>query len=265
MLVSKVVITHLAQSKCKLTIYTAVEWSNEPTFSKGKFSSLVNWKRRFVYVTFPVAGIVHRQALDDLDQDALDLGDVVADQARKLGSQSRTKKAVYIYGEIGQETPGSYLTNGVGDANLALDLDPRAPRLPITHRSLSQLMFETGLSFLESAVSSLMMWTFAALQKGWEIASTQRLILLLLAVSLLSNMVLSSRSTISYWNERRATKFMKAVGVSPNGIMSRAVYLKDMDEIVLNGTDLVRENSSLWYVHISTYFLLPARKPVAST
>ncbi|RPA99794.1 hypothetical protein L873DRAFT_1827902 [Choiromyces venosus 120613-1] len=227
MLVSKVVITHVAKSKCKLSIWTAVEWAKEPTFSKG---------------------IVHRQALDDLDLDALDLGDVVADQARKLGSQSLTEKAAYVFGGIGQETPGSYLTAGELDGTpLASDLDPRAPRLPIAHRSLSQMMLETGLSFLESAVSSLMMWTFAALQKAWGIASAQRIILLFLAVSLLSNMMLSSRSTVSYWNERRAAKFMNAVGVSPNGIMSRVVYLKDMDEIVLNGTDLVHDSSSQCY------------------
>ncbi|PWW73380.1 hypothetical protein C7212DRAFT_300956 [Tuber magnatum] len=228
MLVSKVVITYVAKSKCKLSIWTAVEWAKEPTLSKG---------------------IVHRQALDDLDLDALDLGDVVADQTRKLGSQSRVENAMHVFGRIGQETPGSsYLTvGGLGGAPLASDLDPRAPRLPIAHRSLSQMMLETGLSFLESAVSSLMMWTFTALQKAWGIASAQRIILLFLAASLLSNTMLSSRSTVSYWNERRAAKFMNAVGVSPNGIMSRAVYLKDMDEIVLNGTDLVHDNSSKCY------------------
>ncbi|KAG0640442.1 hypothetical protein HOY80DRAFT_903624 [Tuber brumale] len=227
MLVSKVVITHLAKSKCKLSIWTAVEWAKEPTFSKG---------------------IVHRQALNDLDLDALDLGDVVADQARKLGSQGPMGDAVHIFGGIGQETPGSYLTAGGPDGvPLASDLDPRAPRLPIAHRSLSQMMLETGLSFLESAVSSLMMWTFTALQKAWGIASAQRIILLFLVVSLLSNTMLSSRSTVSYWNERRAAKFMNTVGVSPNGIMSRAVYLKDMDEIVFNGTELVHDSSSQCY------------------
>ena len=248
MLVSKVIITHVAKSKCKLSIWTAVEWEVEPKFSKGRPSFHTrNYGGGLVDVTLAVAGIVHRQALNDLDLDALDLGDVVADQARKLGSQSRIDNIVDVFGGVGQETPGSYLTvGGLDGAPLASDLDPRAPRLPIAHRSLSQMMLETGLSFLESAVSSLMVWTFTALQKAWGIASAQRIILLFLSISLLSNTMLSSRSTVSYWNERRAAKFMNAVGVSPNGIMSRAVYLKDMDEMVLNGTDLVHDSSSQW-------------------
>src|ERR1700738_577449 len=83
MLVTKIVITHVAKSKCKLAIYTKVEWSRPPAFSKT---------------------LVERQALDDLGLDAMDLGDVVSDQVRKLGPQSRTKKAIQIFGHVGQQT-----------------------------------------------------------------------------------------------------------------------------------------------------------------
>lgn len=36
MLVTKIVIAHVAKSKCKLSIWTAVEWSNAPAISKGE-------------------------------------------------------------------------------------------------------------------------------------------------------------------------------------------------------------------------------------
>ena len=36
MLVSTIVITHLTKSKCKLVIYTSVEWSKTPILSKCK-------------------------------------------------------------------------------------------------------------------------------------------------------------------------------------------------------------------------------------
>lgn len=35
MLVSKVVITHVAKSKCKMTIYIRVDWSKPPTIARG--------------------------------------------------------------------------------------------------------------------------------------------------------------------------------------------------------------------------------------
>lgn len=35
MLLSKIVITHVAKSKCKMAIYTKVDWRKTPTFAKG--------------------------------------------------------------------------------------------------------------------------------------------------------------------------------------------------------------------------------------
>lgn len=40
MLVTKVVITHLAKSKCKLAIYTKVEWSKPRTYAQSTIISL---------------------------------------------------------------------------------------------------------------------------------------------------------------------------------------------------------------------------------
>lgn len=225
MLVSKVVITHVGKSKCKLAIWTTVEWSNQPAFSMG---------------------IIQRQALDDLDLDALDLGDVVADQVRKLGveNQGRTKNSIRMFGEVGVETIGPF----VAVENVPTsDLDHRTPRLPITQHRLSKMVAETVLSFGESAASSIIMWAAAGFTKMWEVVSTHYLLILVLAVSVLANMTLSHRSVVSYWNEKRAAVWLESVGVAPNGIMSRAVYLRDLEEIVNNGTDLRKEGAeSQW-------------------
>lgn len=219
MLVTKVIITHVGKSKCKLAIWTTVEWSNQPTFSKG---------------------IVQRQALADLDLDALDLGDLVADQVRKLGTenQGRTKNSIRLFGEVGRETIDPYVAaeNNPYTGPLASDLNPRAPKLPITQHRLSKMVAETALSFGESAASSIIMWTAAGVAKVWEIVSAHRLLILVLAVSVLANMMLSQRSVVSYWNEKRATRWLEGVGVAPNGIMGRAVYLRDLEELVNNGT-----------------------------
>lgn len=42
MLVTTMVITHVTKSKCKLAIWTAVEWSMNPGFSKGSILALYN-------------------------------------------------------------------------------------------------------------------------------------------------------------------------------------------------------------------------------
>lgn len=202
MLVSKIVITHVAKSKCKLAIFTKVEWSKAPTFSKG---------------------IVEKQALDDVALDALDLADVITDQVRKLGPQSRTKKAIQIFGHIGQQTTVS-LFSAAESGN--------TKRPQIKQRSLTHMVFETVSSFMESVASSLMMWTFAALRAIWKIWSAHSIILIVLALSIFTNMFYSGRDTSEWWAERNAGNFMKRLGVGPNTVMSKAVYLKDLDETV---------------------------------
>lgn len=176
---------------------------------------------------------------------------------RKLGTnEGRTKTAVRIFGEVGGEQPtdeansnNPFIPPGGGPGPLASELDPRAPKLPIQQRRLTRMMAETALSFLESAASSVIMWTAAGVGKAWEVVSAQRVILLVLLASVVWNVVVGRGAVVSYWNEKRAARWLEEVGVAPNGIMSRAVYLRDLEEVVSNGTmSWVVEGESQWLV-----------------
>ncbi|KAI9844321.1 MAG: SNF1-interacting protein [Thelocarpon superellum] len=215
-LVTKIVITYVAKSKCKLAIYTKVDWTKAPAFSKG---------------------LVEKQALDDLGLDALDLADVVSDQVRRLGAQSRTKKAITIFGHIGQQNQASQVTTGDISA-----LRNNARRLPITKRSLTRLLLETSASVAESAISSIMIWSFALLRTIWKITSAHHVILTLLALSFLANLFYSSRDSSDWWRERNAGRFMARLGVGPNVMMSKMVYLDDLNQMVENATDPMSES-----------------------
>ncbi|KAG4428712.1 hypothetical protein IFR05_015804 [Cadophora sp. M221] len=200
MLVSKIVITHVAKSKCKLAIYTKVDWSKAPTFSKG---------------------LVERQALDDSALDADDLVDVIADQVRKLGPHSRTKKAINIFGHVGQQTSVSLFSATESG---------HSKRPQIKQRTLTNMLFETIGSFGESAISSVMMWSFAAVRTLWKISSAHSIILTLLVLSLLTNTFFTSRDTSEWWSERSAASFMTRIGVGPNPVMGKSIFLKDLHD-----------------------------------
>ena len=217
MLVSKIVITHVAKSKCKLAVYTKVDWSKTPTFSRG---------------------LVEKQALDDSTLDALDLADVITDQVRKLGPQSRTKKAIHIFGHVGQQTSVSMFS---------ATESAHSKRPQIKQRTLTNMLFETIGSFGESAISSLMMWTFAALRTIFKISSAHSIILIALLLSVLTNAFFTSRDTSDWWSERNAAKFMSRIGVGPNPMMSKAIYLKDLDNALTSlPTDLLEQSGSRW-------------------
>ena len=177
-LVTKVIITHVAKSKCKLAVYIRVDWSK----------------------TFPLSKwLVERQALDDAKGDAEELAEVATDQVRKLGPHSRTKRAIQVYGHIGQQTQ-------------VVVFSPAEPRgtkkQAVKMRTLTAMIFETVRSFMESVVTSVIMWVWAAVRKIFRVISAQRVILILLTVSLLANVFLTSKEGMSWWSEARAARFM---------------------------------------------------------
>ncbi|KAK0722888.1 hypothetical protein B0T26DRAFT_852082 [Lasiosphaeria miniovina] len=200
-LVAKVVITHVAKSKCKLAIFTKVDWSKAPAFAKS---------------------MVQRQALGDATNDAEELAEVATDQVRKLGPNSRTKRAIQVYGNIGHQTQAVIFT-----PDTAAEAGKKAMVRP---RTLTDMLLETGRSLMESAITSVMMWAFAGLKRIFTVFTAHRVILLLLALSAAYNVVVVSRASSTWWAERRAANYMDRIGVRPNLMMSKAIRLVDLEE-----------------------------------
>ncbi|KLJ08304.1 hypothetical protein EMPG_16254 [Blastomyces silverae] len=215
-LVSKIVITHVSKSRCKLAIFTKVEWLWEP---------------------YLIRSIIDRQALNDLEQDALDLVDLVSEEVKRLGPHNQTKRAIAQFGHVGRQTRGPEFTEG--SQNLKSHL-----RRPLKQSGIIPLLLETSGSLLQSAVSSLMIWFWALLRWVWKTCSAHSIILLLLAFSVLINGFHSYHDTVEWWHERNAGNFMTRLGVGPNRVMSKAVYIKDMDIVVANTTEIDMGNSS---------------------
>ncbi|PKS12925.1 hypothetical protein jhhlp_000266 [Lomentospora prolificans] len=198
--VTKVVITHIAKSKCKLAIYIKTDWKKFPSFSKS---------------------IVERQALNDAEADAEELAEAATDQVRRLGPRSRTKRAIQVYGHIGHESQPTPFTP-------ATHADS-AKKPAVQPRTLTEMVYETLRSLAQSAVTSILMWAFAGLRGLLKVLTAHRVILLVTALSLLANVFLTSMEGSTWWKERSASRLMGRLGVGPNVMMSKAVYLEDLE------------------------------------
>lgn len=174
-------------------------------------------------------GIINNQATSDLEQDALDLVDLVSEQVRKLGAHGRTKKAISIFGHVGRQNQVSQLPPD----GTSLKVEPRKPR---KQRSLIQILFEMFTSLTETAVSSLFMSIFAFLRWSWKTASANKVILFLLVSSVFFNALYSSQAAYDWWHERNTGSFMARLGVHPDNVMSKAIYIRDIDEAIANST-----------------------------
>lgn len=202
-LVSKIVITHEAKSKCKLAIYTRVDWLHEPWLSKS---------------------MIQRSALDDMELDALNMADLVTEQVQRLGPSSPTRKIIEIYGYIG--------TKGEGAQGIATDFSPygRPLRVAVRRRSLMGLVLETLRSFLESALSTILMSFIGVIRLFLKTFGAHGLLVSLLAISMATTLWTTSEWAATWWSDRRAVSYMRDLGVGPSPVMSKAIYLKDLYE-----------------------------------
>ena len=221
MLVSKIVITHVAKSRCKLAIYVKVDWSRMPPVVKD---------------------IIEARGLADLELDALDLADVITDQVRRLGAQSRTKKAIQIFGPIGQQTQATEFT--ASDSPLASQV-----RRMVQSRTMTHLVLEALGSLLGNFFTSLMMWCLTLLRWTWKTGNANSIILILLGVSVLTNVFFSSKGTSDWWKERSAGNFMNRLGVGPELMMSKAVHIRDIDAATWMDPSIAADFTNPWYVN----------------
>jgi VAD1 Analog of StAR-related lipid transfer domain len=222
-LVSKIVITYVSKSKCKLAIYTKVEWLWSPYLLKSEYFPNPN----VILSANNTLVVIDRQAMNDLEQDALDLLDLISDQVRKLGPRSRTKRAIAIFGLIGHET------NVFNFSSADLPATTQLLKSRKQH-SLTYLLLESTGSLLESAVSSIVIWSFALLQWVWKTCSAHSLILALLFSSVLINGFYSTRDTYDWWQERNAANFLTRLGIHSENMMSKAIFVKDLEDAIHN-------------------------------
>ncbi|KAL8729729.1 MAG: hypothetical protein Q9166_004557 [cf. Caloplaca sp. 2 TL-2023] len=201
-LLTKIVITHYAKSECRLAIYTKADW----TIRAGVFESLVT-----------------AQALKDLEMDALDLSGLITDQVRKLGAQSRTKKAIQIFGQVGIQTTGSEFTGS--DAPVST----RTQR-SIKRHTLAGLMAGSVVSTGRSIMTSVTRRVAALIRWMWKTLDANVLILLVLAMSVLANVFFSSTGTVQWWRDRQVANYLGGIGVGSDNLMSKAVYLQDVHD-----------------------------------
>lgn len=211
-LTTKIVITHTAKSRCKLAIFQNLSWRKEPK---------LGYIRR----------LIERQAYNSLEADALDLSTVAQDQVAKLGSHSKTNKAVDIFGGIGQATLQATQIDGsqiprLGKSLAAVKAGQAAPP------SLGGLIINDMLARALGAVS-MIFDVLIALGKGvvglW---SAHMFLVVVLLVSGLWNGWHSWRDGMQWWHERVTARFMGRIGVGPDLQLSKTVWLRDIEELV---------------------------------
>ncbi|KAK9452977.1 hypothetical protein V1511DRAFT_108090 [Dipodascopsis uninucleata] len=231
--ISRYVVTFVSKSSCRLNVWAATEW---------------------MYPRPVIKAIVQRAAIDDLTSDARVIGMIATSSLRQLGTKGRTSKAVQLFGQVGKSNVSVQLDTESAEAEPriaseggSLSNKDDQKQFYFSRKSFAQLVFE---SVLESVLTWVSNGFVAIFRLGRQLASlvdAHSFFLLIIAGSLIVNVFLGARSTVSYWTERRANKIMEQVGVRPNGILAKAVFLSDLEEYVSEGTQMAQEPQGLCY------------------
>ncbi|KAI4150737.1 MAG: hypothetical protein LQ341_001039 [Variospora aurantia] len=218
-LLSKIVVTHHAKSKCRLAIYSKVDWT---------------------YKTGILQGIISNQALKDLELNALDLFDLITDQVRKLGAQSRTRKAIRIFGQVGVQTQAFEFAGS--DAPITTQ-GWRSMRRRTTGRLLAEFAVASTQRFLTSIMNGL----FSLCRWFFKTTNANMVLLAVLGASVLTNVLFSSNGTVQWWRDRQAGNYLARLGIGSGHTMGRAVYLRDTDDAWGPRSWTVDGSQNTWY------------------
>ncbi|KAL8653338.1 MAG: hypothetical protein Q9210_002162 [Variospora velana] len=201
-LLNKIVITHHAKSKCRLAIYSKVDWTDKIGILRG---------------------IISNQALKDLELNALDLSDLITDQVRKLGAQSRTRKAIQIFGQVGVQTQAFEFAGS--DAPITTQ-GWRSMR----RRTTGRLLADFTVASTQRSLTSIMNCLFSLCRRFFKTTNANMVLLAVLGASVLTNVLFSSNGTVQWWRDRQAGNYLARLGIGSEHTMSRAVYLQDTDD-----------------------------------
>lgn len=206
-LLSKIVVTHVSKSRCKLAIHTKVDWSRNPRFAKK---------------------LIERQGLQDMEQEAQDLVDVLNDQVARLGHNRNTGKVTNIFGQIGVVTQAAQFS--------AQDIPPpnRPRKFKLHPQNTGSFVAQFIGNIIVSIFSTLMSWILAVFAGLGKVVSAHKLLVILLLASGATNFFYTSRDSWTWWHERSAANFMSRLGVGPGTVMSRSVYIRDLEESFLH-------------------------------
>ncbi|GIZ39892.1 hypothetical protein CKM354_000325500 [Cercospora kikuchii] len=226
-LTTKFVITHTAKSRSKLAIFQNFVWRQKP--------AIQYFKR-----------LVERQAYNALEADALDISNVAMDQVAKLGNYSKTIKAVEIFGSVGQQTK----TAQIGSDQVPSGTLP--PITPVSSKPISifQLVM-TDLFARTLSASSVVLDLAVAIGKGAiSLCTAHTLLIFVLGISALYNTWHGYRDGLVWYHERSAAKFMARVGVVPDVMMSKGIYLRDLENLVAADVEIAGSDS--WNISDAT-------------
>lgn len=149
------------------------------------------------------------------------------DQVSRLGTQANnSRKAVQIFGQVGIQTQSSHVSPTDLPGSRSGDRIRTHTIIGLTRSTLARVALQVFFAILGLIIQIV--------QSTAKVVTGHTVVVGLLALSAFTNVYFTNRDTWSWWRERNTRSFMAKIGVHPNVVMGRSVWLKDLDEFLLH-------------------------------
>lgn len=215
-ILTKIVITHVAKSRCRFAVYAKPEWRERPLWPG-------------------VGRLVAGQALRDAKILAGALMGILEDQVAMMGSDAynNSRKAVQIFGNVG--TSKEILQPVLADL-------PTSSRERIATHTTTSIAVSAAKTTAINALLTTLGVVIHLLQAFAKVASAHYVLMLVLALSGLVNLYFANKDTWGWYRERQAKAFMRGVGVHPPRTgLGHSIWLRDLDALNSNHLTAIEE------------------------
>ncbi|BFZ55728.1 SNF1-interacting protein [Savitreella phatthalungensis] len=201
-------ITYVSKQKARLRAWIGVDWQGTNRLLRGVISQAFLQSARLVAMP-TVQHFIEREALD------------------RLGLQSKTSKAVRIYGRVIGRGDTMYLDGG--GHGKGSKSGEKAANPTIRRFTAFGLARANPRVFLNSLITEASVSTWHVLNHVSAFVTTHSFLIGIIIILALSNLWLTGRATGQYWQHRRADTLLNSIDMRPFGFITHGVTVKDLD------------------------------------
>lgn len=201
---AKTNISFMSKSKSRLRMWIDIDWQKHHYISRGLITQAI------LDHTIPRLG----EVTHFIEREVL----------HRLGLQSKTSKAVRLYGRVGVNSKPMILNS----------TEPPAEKIPTRRLTVLDLIRRYPVYSLTSLSTETFSLLLAVCSKAGSLVAANGILFAALVISLLLNLWTAGKGSVAYYQHRTAVNILDNVNSYPLGIMTRGVTLDEIDTIAHN-------------------------------
>ncbi len=157
-----------------------------------------------------------------------------------MGDGNGTRRAVQIFGSVGQQSQASQISTVHAFESV------KQRGRPMKRWTLPLLIIGALRSYAARAFLAVLAGIYSAVNTIFTLLTAHSILVIILVTSAAFNFVYFSTTASGWLAERNALRIVSTFSGYHNTLMSKTVYLRDIEELWVNETAFSVEPTNMW-------------------